>query len=285
MSSKFSPESVMRHRSTRGGSVNGGNSYQKPAEEQRGELHASWTTCSISGQPLAHARGVVCDRFGRLFNRDSVRSAIRGKELRILWKLISVIAFSQTYSLVNLLSSMITGCRVPSGKKGNISWRCFKCAAASKHDESRTSCIWQHKTDERCFLSAHALRSQYRGSSTLLLSSDRCAPTQTFLLALPYWPPLERSAPTQTFLLDPPYWPPLTGLPCMKYPFSALKTCGHILSNRSLSSICKESPACPVCGKDFKEKDKIQMHNVSGLHVASSNHQLLERKKRKREQT
>ncbi|PNG62102.1 hypothetical protein TSOC_015481, partial [Tetrabaena socialis] len=42
---------------------------------------------------------------------------------------------------------------------------------------------------------------------------------------------------------------PLTLLPCERHPCSALRPCGHVVSDRALANLPKgEAAACPVCG-------------------------------------
>jgi hypothetical protein len=51
-------------------------------------------------------------------------------------------------------------------------------------------------------------------------------------------------------VLPAPYCCPITSLRCDRYPFVALRPCGHVLSQRALSEV-GSGGACPICGKPF----------------------------------
>jgi hypothetical protein len=72
-----------------------------------------------------------------------------------------------------------------------------------------------------------------------------------------------------------PLWVcPVTLLPCgSKQPFSALKQCGHVLSDKALAAISAADSTCPVCGKSFSKKDVVQI-NGSPEHMEGVRQQL-----------
>ena len=58
----------------------------------------------------------------------------------------------------------------------------------------------------------------------------------------------------------PPHVCPVTALPCTRYPFSALRPCGHILSNRALNCVSQDALACPICGKRYREEHVVPIN-------------------------
>jgi hypothetical protein len=73
-----------------------------------------------------------------------------------------------------------------------------------------------------------------------------------------------------------PLWVcPITLLPCgSKQPFSALKPCGHVLSDKALAAVSAADCACPMCGKEFsRSKDVVQI-NGSPEHMEEVRKQL-----------
>lgn len=50
----------------------------------------------------------------------------------------------------------------------------------------------------------------------------------------------------------------MTGLPCLKFPFTALASCGHVISDRALAVL--ETPECPVCGRAYQKDKSIQIN-------------------------
>lgn len=62
------------------------------------------------------------------------------------------------------------------------------------------------------------------------------------------------AATTANGAIDPvlpaPYCCPITSLRCDRYPFVALRPCGHVLSQRALSE-AGAGGTCPICGKPF----------------------------------
>lgn len=60
-----------------------------------------------------------------------------------------------------------------------------------------------------------------------------------------------------------PYRCPVTALPCARYPFSALRRCGHVLSDRALAAAQDSTRSCPLCGKAYKEKDRVALNGSS----------------------
>jgi rubredoxin len=75
---------------------------------------------------------------------------------------------------------------------------------------------------------------------------------------------------------DVPLWVcPVTLLPCGvgKQQFSALKSCGHVISDKALAAIGSADRTCPVCGEAFGSKDVVQI-NGSLEHMEAVRQQL-----------
>jgi hypothetical protein len=75
---------------------------------------------------------------------------------------------------------------------------------------------------------------------------------------------------------DVPLWVcPVTLLPCGagKQQFSALKNCGHVISDKALAAIGSADGTCPVCGEAFSSKDVVQI-NGSVEHMEGVRQQL-----------
>jgi hypothetical protein len=75
---------------------------------------------------------------------------------------------------------------------------------------------------------------------------------------------------------DVPLWMcPVTLLPCGvgKQQFSALKSCGHVISDKALAAIGSADGTCPVCGEAFSSKNVVQI-NGSVEHMEGVRQQL-----------
>jgi Rtf2 RING-finger len=72
-----------------------------------------------------------------------------------------------------------------------------------------------------------------------------------------------------------PYFCPVTGLPCNRFAFSALRSCGHVLSNRALACVSIESLECPVCCKRYTEEDVVPINGTREQVGAAFNYTLL----------
>ncbi|KAG1670813.1 hypothetical protein FOA52_003404 [Chlamydomonas sp. UWO 241] len=197
--------------STRGGNVRAGVSA-RPADEAAAERVASWTTCSVSGQPLTEP--VVADRLGRLYHRDAVIEYILSK------RDVFVDGERSVYALANSL-------RMAPGR-------------------------FNHLRSLRDVFDVHGL-----------VRATKKAPTA--------------SGPSTSAVVEAsggagavptPYYCPVTALPCVRYPFSALVSCGHVLSDRAVAASSEGGGAvggagaqCPVCGVAYdRERDVVAVN-------------------------
>lgn len=88
--------------------------------------------------------------------------------------------------------------------------------------------------------------------------------------------PVQSSSSTcGTGSMDVPPWVcPVTLLPCGgKQPFSALKRCGHVLSDKAFAAVTAAEHSCSVCGAAFSSKDVVQI-NGSQEHLDTMRQQL-----------
>jgi rubredoxin len=84
------------------------------------------------------------------------------------------------------------------------------------------------------------------------------------------------AAASQSHSAELPLWVcPVTLLPCGvgKQQFSALKSCGHVISDKALAAIGSSDRTCPVCGEAFSSKDVVQI-NGSVTHMEEVRQQL-----------
>lgn len=56
-------------------------------------------------------------------------------------------------------------------------------------------------------------------------------------------------------VLPAPYTCPITSLRCDRYPFAALRPCGHVLAERALKEAAADG-TCPICGAAFSAADE-----------------------------
>ncbi|CAL8463661.1 g3195 [Coccomyxa elongata] len=57
-----------------------------------------------------------------------------------------------------------------------------------------------------------------------------------------------------------PYMCPLTELPCTKYPFVALPSCGHVFSSRAVKQMTDSQ--CATCSTAFEEQDVVPLNGT-----------------------
>lgn len=83
-----------------------------------------------------------------------------------------------------------------------------------------------------------------------------------------------------------PHHCPVTDLPCLTGAFSALSTCGHVLSERALKELrsADGGVACPVCAQPAAAEGVVQI--LGGAEEVEALRRLLptrRKKKRRRE--
>ncbi|GAX79470.1 hypothetical protein CEUSTIGMA_g6911.t1 [Chlamydomonas eustigma] len=187
-------------RSSRGGSVSTAPSSSH-TDEKLAERVSSWTSCSMSGQPLQEP--VVADKLGRLFNKNAVVEYLLAKKHDIF-----VDGERSVHQLANNLR--VNPNAYSHIKKLKDVFPVYLSSPSSKMGEGSGS-------------------MNEAASSTAI-----CAGSFNYC----------------------PYYCPVTSLSCLKYSFTALTSCGHVMSDRALAGVRAEALECPVCGSAY-QKDKV----------------------------
>ena len=233
-------------RSTRGGSVATGPSGQNTTEQQA-ERVASWTTCTISGSPCVPCIHRQCDR--GLCPSPLMHALI-----------------THPYLLPMFTGQALTE-PVVADRLGRLFTRngIVEYLLAIKHDVFVDGERSVHKlanslrTAPGAFDNIRSLKDVFpvhilsdgpqggaasERDSAAAASSGAAAPIADGTFAAP------------------PYVCPVTALPCTRYPFSALRPCGHVLSNRALACISQDALSCPICGKAYREDQVVPINGT-----------------------
>ncbi|GMH36185.1 hypothetical protein BSKO_04053 [Bryopsis sp. KO-2023] len=175
-------------RSTRGGCVSSSDVYQEERQERETTRLVSWSTCSLSGEPLESDR-IVADFLGNLYNKAAVLEFLLGKS--------GVFKDEQS-----------------KHRFTNISLRCGAQFG-------------------------HLMRS----TDVFAINGSRQAFAKT-----------PESPEEMVFVC------PITDLTCLRSQFSALATCGHVMSDRALKQITDNM--CSVCSTPFKHESVIPINGT-----------------------
>ncbi|GFR48595.1 hypothetical protein Agub_g10499, partial [Astrephomene gubernaculifera] len=205
-------------RSTRGGNV---TRVPTEAVDKNIERATAWSTCSLTSQPLQPP--IVACGLGRLYNKDAVLQFLLCKKDKI----------SDPEALLQYANQL----RVAAGSLDHIT--CLKDVLEVQLQDSAASAAADLQINSTTTGTTTTAAAAFTlGASTSAAAAVAASGTTTaddFL-----------AAAASRFVC------PVTLLPCHRHPCSALRPCGHVISDRALRNLRGSGdPCCPVCSRPY----------------------------------
>ncbi|GIL72342.1 hypothetical protein Vretimale_4004 [Volvox reticuliferus] len=216
-------------------STRGGNASRVPAEKADKSLERSiaWSTCALSSQPLRSP--VVACGLGRLYNKDAVLQFLLVRKGKVT-------SSEAQLAYANQLRVAAGGLDHINSLKDVMEVHLHTAHEGDHDDKARnlnragtSSSSYSHSasSDPRPLAAAAAA-----APSTAAVTTTMAGGTAT----------TSRRASSTS---GSSYVCPITLLPCDRHPCSALRPCGHVLSDRALANIRRGGDgdmSCPMCG-------------------------------------
>ncbi|GLI68656.1 hypothetical protein VaNZ11_013132, partial [Volvox africanus] len=207
-------------------STRGGNVSRVPTEKADKSLERSiaWSTCALSSQPLQSP--IVACGLGRLYNKDAVLQFLLVKKGKV----------TSSEALMAYANQL----RVAAGGLDHIN-----SLKDVMEVHLHTADDGDHGISSSSSSYSHSASFELRPSVAAAAAPPTAAVTTTIAGGAATTSRGASSTSGSSFVC------PITLLPCDRHPCSALRPCGHVLSDRALANIRRGGDgdaSCPVCG-------------------------------------